>query len=346
VELGVEDRVDLSGLVAAGVACGLLAVVVGPASAVGDDVGVVAGEEVADDRLEGVQLAGGGVHESGAEVVSESEVAVGRLGLADALRVAAGAVVLFGGAQLVGVQGGAGEERLLPGDLVILTVGEVVVDEVDDERGVDDPDGVGEVLAALVDVGVASGAGAVAGFGGDGDLERLGLGAGGEGVEFGVEFAGFACEDPGELLSLAGGEVRAGVLDVVGGVEQGAVVDPDGVGVVVFDEGAVHEAAEVAQRLVVQVGGGDAPGDRVGELGRDLVHVGEPVGHRDRQLRTGGAFGDAVADRVGEGELAAEVVRAFGGDAQIGADGGDPVVFVQAGAGVPAVGELGLLVCE
>ena len=57
-------------------------------------------------------------------------------------------------------------------------------------------------------------------------------------------------------------EVGAGVLDVLGGVEQRAVVDPDGVGVLVLDDGAVHERAEVAQRLVVQVAAGDARGDR------------------------------------------------------------------------------------
>ena len=59
-----------------------------------------------------------------------------------------------------------------------------------------------------------------------------------------------------------------------------------------------------------------------------------------------GPLGDAFADRLGEGELAAEVVRALGGDAEVGADGGDPVVLAQAGAGLPAVGELLLLVDE
>ena len=58
----------------------------------------------------------------------------------------------------------------------------------------------------------------------------------------------------GELLAAGGGEVGAGVLDLLGGVEQGAVVDPHRVGVLVLDHGAVHERAEVAQRLVVQVG--------------------------------------------------------------------------------------------
>ena len=49
LELGVEDRVGLAGLVAAGVADRLLALVVGPAGAVGDQVAVVADEQVADD---------------------------------------------------------------------------------------------------------------------------------------------------------------------------------------------------------------------------------------------------------------------------------------------------------
>jgi hypothetical protein len=104
LQFGVEDRVDLSGFVAAGVTDGLLAVLVGPAGAVGDHVWAVVGEEVADDRLEGVQLSGGRVHQSGAEVVSEPEVAVGRLGLPDALRVSARPVVLFGGAEIVVVR--------------------------------------------------------------------------------------------------------------------------------------------------------------------------------------------------------------------------------------------------
>ena len=86
------------------------------------------------------------------------------------------------------------------------------------------------------------------------------------------------------------------MLDLLGGVEHRAVVDPDGVGVLVLDDGAVHERAEVAQRLVVQVAGGDPLGDRLGELRGDLVHVGELVGHRDRDLLAGGSFGDAGAD--------------------------------------------------
>jgi hypothetical protein len=125
-------------------------------------------------------------------------------------------------------------------------VGELLVGEVDDEQGVDDPDAVGEVLSALVDVGEASGAGAVAGLRCDRELEGLGLRAGGERVEFAVELVWFAGEDVCELFSLGGGEVRAGTLDVLGGVEHCAVVDADGVGVLVFDDRAVHERAEVS----------------------------------------------------------------------------------------------------
>jgi hypothetical protein len=56
------------------------------------------------------------------------------------------------------------------------------------------------------------------------------------------------------------------------------------------------------------------------------VHVGEAVGHRDRQLGAGGALGDPLADLLGEGELAEQVVRLAGADPDVGADGGDPVV--------------------
>ena len=125
-----------------------------------------------------------------------------------------------------------------------------------------------------------------------------------------------------------------------------AVVDPDGVGVLVLDDGAVHERAEVLQRLVVQVGAGDPLRDRLGELRGDLVHVGEAVGHRHRDLLAGRALGDAGADRVGERELAAEVVGALGRDAEVGADRGDPVGLRQPGAGLPAVAQLLLLVDE
>ena len=133
LEFGVEDGVDLSGLVPAGVADRLLAVLVGPAGAVGDDVAVVVGEQVADDRFERVQLAGGGVHQPGAEVVAEPEVAVGRLGLAQALCLAVFAVFLSGGAEFVVVEGGAGEERVFPGGGFVVVVRQLFVGEVDHE---------------------------------------------------------------------------------------------------------------------------------------------------------------------------------------------------------------------
>ena len=159
------------------------------------------------------------------------------------------------------------------------------------------------------DEGVAAVAGAVADLGGDAELGRPRLGAGGERVELAVEPLGLAAEDRRELPPSVVVQVRAGVVDLLGGVEQGAVVDPDGVGVLVLDDGAVHERAEVAQRLVVQVAGGDPLGDRLGELRGELVHVGELVGHRHRDLLARRPFGDAGADLLGQGELAAEVVR-------------------------------------
>jgi hypothetical protein len=73
----------------------------------------------------------------------------------------------------------------------------------------------------------------------------------------------------------------------------GAVVDPHSVGLLVLDDGAVHERPEVLQRLVVQVGAGDPFRDGLSELRRDLVHVGETVGHRHRQLLVVRALGDA-----------------------------------------------------
>ena len=183
-------------------------------------------------------------------------------------------------------------------------------------------------------------------LGSDANLQRLAPGARGESVELGVERSELAAEDPGGLLLAGGGEVLSGVLDVLGAVEQVAVVDAHGVGVLVFDDGAVHERAEVAHRLVVQVGGGDASGDRLGEAGGDVVHVGQAVGHGHRQLACGGAFGDPCADRLGEGELAAQVVRLLGADAEVGAHGGDAVVIDKGGAGLEAVAKLLLLVGE
>ena len=93
----------------------------------------------------------------------------------------------------------------------------------------------------------------------------------------------------------------------------------------VLDDGAVDERAEVLSALscrsvlVIRFATASV------SCGRDLVHVGEAVGHRDRDLLAGRALGDAGADRVGERELAAEVVRALGRDPEVGADGGDSV---------------------
>ena len=85
---------------AAGVADGLLALAVAPAGAVGDQLALVAGEQVADDRLERLQLRVAGVDQAGAQVVAEPEVRARRLDLAGARVGALRAVLLAGGAQL------------------------------------------------------------------------------------------------------------------------------------------------------------------------------------------------------------------------------------------------------
>ena len=113
LQLGVEDRVGVTGFVASGVADGLLALAVAPAGAVGDHLAVVAGDQVADDRLERVQLAVGGVDELGVDVVAEAEVAALAVGLAGPLGLAALAVLGGGVAQLLILELGAGEVRLL-----------------------------------------------------------------------------------------------------------------------------------------------------------------------------------------------------------------------------------------
>jgi hypothetical protein len=71
--------------VAAAVADGLLALAVAPAGAVGDYLAVLPGDEVADDLAQRVELAGGGVHQAGGDVVPEPEVAAFRVGVALAL---------------------------------------------------------------------------------------------------------------------------------------------------------------------------------------------------------------------------------------------------------------------
>ena len=179
---------------------------------------------------------------------------------------------------------------------------------------------------AVLDVGVAPGAGSVAHVSAVMRIfSAMDLCAGREGVELGVDALMLAAKDVRDLSLPVGGEVLAGPLDLFYHVEHRSVVDSDRVRVLVLDDRSVHECAEVLERLVVQVAGGDPLRDRVGQLRCDLVHVGEAVGHRDGDLLAGRALGDAGPDLRGESELAAKVVRPLGGDAEVGADGGDPV---------------------
>ena len=268
LEFGVEDRVGVAGLVAAGVADGLLAFLVGPAGAVGDHIAVVSASRWQTICLRACSWpAVGSISPARMSCPSPRFAGSPRRGV-HGLLLARG--VLGGGvAELGVVDTGAGEERLLAGGLCVAGRVRRVEGEVDHERGVDDPDAGGEVLAAVVHERVAPGAGAVADLGGDPELQRPGPGARGERVELGVELVGLAPSMP----RVAGGrlgEVGAGVLDLLGGVEHRAVVDPHRVGVLVLDHGAVHERAEVAVRLVVQVAAGDPGGDRLGELRGDL----------------------------------------------------------------------------
>ena len=82
LELGVGDRVQVVRLVAAGVADGLLALGVGPAGAVGDQLVVVADEQPADDVPDSAQLGFAGLDQSGADVVPEPDIAARGFGLA------------------------------------------------------------------------------------------------------------------------------------------------------------------------------------------------------------------------------------------------------------------------
>ena len=99
------------------------------------------------------------------------------------------------------------------------------------------------------------------------------------------------------------------MLDLLGGVEQDAVVDAHGVDVVVLDDGAVHEAAEVAQRAG-RAGRwwSRARRRRAASSGATSCMSARRWAMRDRELVAGGALGDARADRLGEGELAAQAV--------------------------------------
>jgi hypothetical protein len=195
--------------------------------------------------------------------VSESEVAACRLGLAGPRLGSALLVLGSGVAEFVVVEPRAGEVRLLAGRVGVAVV-ELLVDEVQHEGGVDDPDTGGEVRPAVVHEGVAAVAGAVADLRRDAELERPCPRAGRERVELSVESLHLAPEDRGDLFLAATGQVRSGEVDLFGGVEHGAVVDPDGVGVLVFDDGAVYERPEIADRLVVQLAARDALGDGLG----------------------------------------------------------------------------------
>jgi hypothetical protein len=101
LKLVSEDRVGVARLVAAGVADGLLALGVGPAGAVGDQLAVVAGEQSADDLPDRAQLGVAGLDQSGAYVVPEPEIAPNCFGVTGT-RLGAALFVLGGGvAQLV-----------------------------------------------------------------------------------------------------------------------------------------------------------------------------------------------------------------------------------------------------
>ena len=187
------------GLVAAGVADGPLALGVGPAGAVGDHLAVVADEQAADDLPDGAC--------SWASVgwISPARMSWPRPRL---LRVASAWRARASARRCSSSAGGVAEFVVVeaaPAKYASSRAGgsssslEVFVDEVDHEGGSIDPDAVGEVLAAVVDEGVAAVAGAVADLGGDPDLERSGPGAGGERVELAVELLGLAGEDRREL---------------------------------------------------------------------------------------------------------------------------------------------------
>ena len=76
--------------------------------------------------------------------------------------------------------------------------------------------------------------------------------------------SGSQLEDPGELPGGLGAQVRARLLELLVAVEHRSVVDPHRVGVLVLDDRAVYERAEVLERLVVQLGAGDPSRDCLG----------------------------------------------------------------------------------
>jgi hypothetical protein len=105
--------------VAAGVADGLLAFGVGPAGAVGDQLAVVADEESADDLGKCAELGVRGVDQTGADVVPEPEIAAGRLGVPGPSLRPALLVLCRRVAELIVVDAGAGEVRLLAGPVPV-----------------------------------------------------------------------------------------------------------------------------------------------------------------------------------------------------------------------------------
>ena len=113
LELGIDDRVEVARFVATGVADGLLALGVGPAGAVGDQLAVVADEQPADDVSDRAELAFAGLDQPGADVVPEPEVAARGFGVPRP-RLRPALLVLGGGvAELVVVDPRAGEVGLL-----------------------------------------------------------------------------------------------------------------------------------------------------------------------------------------------------------------------------------------
>ena len=132
--------------------------------------------------------------------MAEAEVGAGGVGVAGARGLAAFMVVGGRLAQVGVVEAGAGEVGVLARGRSVGLV-EVVVDEVEHEDGVDDPDAGGEVPAAVVHVGVVAGAGAVADLAGDPQLQRGSACSVGERVELGVELVGLAAEQADGLLA-------------------------------------------------------------------------------------------------------------------------------------------------
>ena len=130
------------------------------------------------------------------------------------------AVVVRGLAQLVVLEAGAGEERVFACRRVRVVMVELVVDEVEDEERVDDPDAGGEVGSAVVHEREAPGPRAVADLAGDAQFQRPCPGARGQRVELGLELVGVAAEQPGgPRAGVVAGELGAGAFELVGGVQ-------------------------------------------------------------------------------------------------------------------------------